>query len=148
MDEEDKKFEVRDKRIFNQEGEQVREPSKESPAPDFSPAGEVGGKHTEQGGPHSHPEGEHTHPEGELPPVDFISFVGSLGASALMYLGEKVAPDQPEGLKDLHGAKQMIDLIALLEEKTKGNLTEDESHMMQSLLYNLRMRYVREAEKK
>ncbi len=92
MDEEDKKFEVRDKRIFNQEGEQVREPSKESPAPDFSPAGEVGGKHTEQGGPHSHP-------EGELPPVDFISFVGSLGASALMYLGEKVAPDQPEGLK-------------------------------------------------
>ena len=69
MDEEDKKFEVRDKRIFNQEGEQVREPSKEAPAPDFSPAGEVAGKDTEQGGPHSHP-------EGELPPVDFISFVG------------------------------------------------------------------------
>jgi len=148
MDDEDKKFEVRDKRIFNQEGEQVREPSKEAPAPDFSPAGGEGGKHPEHGGPHTHPEGEHTHPEGELPPVDFIAFVGSLGASALMYLGEKIAPDQPEGLKDLHGAKQMIDLIALLEEKTKGNLTEDESSMLKSLLYNLRMRYVHEAEKK
>jgi Domain of unknown function (DUF1844) len=140
MAEEEKKFEVRDKRILNQEGEQVREPSKESPAPDFTPAGGEGGKHTE--------EHWHTHPEGELPPVDFISFVGSLGASALMYLGEKVAPDQPEGLKDLHGAKQMIDLIALLEEKTKGNLTDDESAMLKSLLYNLRMRYVHEAEKK
>jgi hypothetical protein len=142
MAEEDKKFEVRDKRVFNQEGEQVREPSKEAPAPDFSPAGEEAGKHSEE------PGGLHTHPEGELPPVDFISFVGSLGASALMYLGEKVAPDQPEGLKDLHGAKQMIDLIALLEEKTKGNLTDDESSMLKSLLYNLRMRYVHEAEKK
>jgi Domain of unknown function (DUF1844) len=144
MAEEEKKFEVRDKRVLNQEGEQVREPSKEAPAPDFTPAGEMGSKQTEEHG-HTHP---HTHTEGELPPVDFISFVGSLGASALMYLGEKIAPDQPEGLKDLHGAKQMIDLIALLEEKTKGNLNEDESHMMQSLLYNLRMRYVHEAGKK
>jgi Domain of unknown function (DUF1844) len=143
MDEEEKKFEVRDKRVFNQEGEQVREPSKEPPAPDFTPAGGEG-MYTEEHG-HTHP---HEHPEGELPPVDFISFVGSLGASALMYLGEKVAPDQPEGLKDLHGAKQMIDLIALLEEKTKGNLTDDESAMLKSLLYNLRMRYVHEAEKK
>lgn len=140
MSEDEKKFEVRDKRVFNQEGEQVREPSREAPTPDFAPGGGEG-KHPEE-------HGGHTHPEGELPPVDFISFVGSLGASALMYLGEKIAPDQPEGLKDLHGAKQMIDLIALLEEKTKGNLNEDESHMMQSLLYNLRMRYVREAEKK
>jgi hypothetical protein len=149
MGEDEKKFEVRDKRVFNQEGEQVREPSKESPAPDFTPAGGEVGKHTEEHGGHTHDEEHgHTHPEGELPPVDFISFVGSLGASALMYLGEKVAPDQPEGLKDLHGAKQMIDLIALLEEKTKGNLTDDESSMMKSLLYNLRMRYVHEAEKK
>ncbi len=132
MAEEDKKFEVKDRRIFNQEGEQVREPSQEerdAPGPEGL------------GGPH-------VHPEGDLPPVDFISFLGSLGASALMYLGEKISPDQPEGLKDLAGAKQMIDLIALLEEKTKGNLTPEESSMVQSLLYNLRMRYVREAEKK
>ena len=57
MAEEEKKFEVRDKRVFNQEGEQVREPSKEAPAPDFSPAGGEG-KHTEEhGGPHTHPKG-------------------------------------------------------------------------------------------
>ncbi len=126
---EEEKFEVRDKRILNQEGEQVREAQdNKEPMPDDAT-------------------GFHEHPE-ELPPVDFIAFVGSLGASALMYLGEKVAPDQPDGLKDIAGAKQMIDLIALLEEKTKGNLTAEEAHMMQTLLYNLRMRYVREAEKK
>ncbi len=126
---ENEKFEVRDKRIFNQEGDQVRE------APD-----------EKESIPGDTPE-FHEH-NGELPPVDFISFIGSLGASALMYLGEKVAPDQPEGLKDMAGAKQMIDLIALLEEKTKGNLTAEETHMIQTLLYNLRIRYVREAEKK
>ena len=126
---ENEKFEVRDKRIFNQEGEQVREAQdNKEPMPDDAT-------------------GFHEHPE-ELPPVDFIAFVGSLGASALMYLGEKVAPDQPEGLKDMAGAKQMIDLIALLEDKTKGNLTDEEAHMIQTLLYNLRMRYVRESEKK
>ncbi len=126
---ENEKFEVRDKRIFNQEGDQVRE----APDEKESIPGDT---------PELHPH------NGELPPVDFISFIGSLGASALMYLGEKVAPDQPEGLKDMAGAKQMIDLIALLEEKTKGNLTAEETHMIQTLLYNLRIRYVREAEKK
>ncbi len=126
---ENEKFEVRDKRIFNQEGEQVREtPDDKESAPGDAPE-------------------FHEYNEG-LPPVDFISFIGSLGASALMYLGEKVAPDQPEGLKDMAGAKQMIDLIALLEDKTKGNLTDEEAHMIQTLLYNLRMRYVRESEKK
>ena len=126
---ENEKFEVRDKRIFNQEGEQVREtPDDKESAPGDAP--------------------EFHEYNGELPPVDFISFIGSLGASALMYLGEKVAPDQPEGLKDMAGAKQMIDLIALLEDKTKGNLTDEEAHMIQTLLYNLRMRYVRESEKK
>ncbi len=129
MAEENEKFEVRDRRIFNQEGEQVQEvPDIKESMPGDAP-------------------GLHVHQE-EQPPVDFMAFIGSLGASALMYLGEKVAPDQPDDLKDLAGAKQMIDLIALLEEKTKGNLTAEEAHMMQTLLYNLRMRYVREAEKK
>ncbi len=80
--------------------------------------------------------------------LDFISFAGSLGATALMYLGEMVSPEQPPGPADLAAAKQMIDLIDMLKEKTKGNLDGEESDMMDNLLYNLRVRYVRLAEKK
>ena len=81
---------------------------------------------------------------GQFPPIDFISFISSLAATALMQLGEKVTADQPE-MKDLAGAKQMIDLLELLQVKTKGNLEKEESDVLESILYNLRLRYVREA---
>ena len=80
-------------------------------------------------------------------PIDFISFIGSLGATCLMYLGETVSPDQPEGTKDLKAAKQMIDLLDLLKAKTEGNLDKDEAASLDNLLYNLRVRFVKEAEK-
>jgi hypothetical protein len=81
----------------------------------------------------------------EFPAVDFISFVGSLAATALMHMGEKFSPEQPDDMKDLAAARQMIDLIDLLKVKTKGNLTEDESKMIETMLYNLKMRYVQES---
>ena len=66
-------------------------------------------------------------------------------ATALLHLGEKLAPDQPEGNKDLPAAKQMIDLLELLKEKTRGNLAAGESDALENLLYNLRVRYLKEA---
>jgi hypothetical protein len=83
-------------------------------------------------------------PENELPPIDFVAFISSLAATALLHLGEKLAPDQPDGDKDIPAAKQMIDLLELLKEKTKGNLTEGESDVLENLLYNLRVRYLKE----
>ncbi len=77
------------------------------------------------------------------PRLDFNAFVLSLGSSALIHLWE--APDPLSGKTqeaDLPLAQQSIDLLALLQEKTRGNLSEDEARFLDTLLYDLRVRYV------
>jgi len=81
--------------------------------------------------------------EGELPEIDFTHFMFSLSTSALIQLGEIEDPFTKKLVKNLPLAKQTIDLIGMLNEKTKGNLTPDEEKVMQYLLYDLRMRYVK-----
>jgi len=82
-----------------------------------------------------------------LPAVDFHTFVLSLGSSALLHLGELEHPDMGAPQKDLPLAKHTIDILVMLEEKTRGNLTPAEEKLIASLLYDLRLRYV-EAQKK
>jgi Domain of unknown function (DUF1844) len=77
-----------------------------------------------------------------LPAVDFHTFVLSLGSSALLHLGELEHPEGGPAEKDLPLAKHTIDILSMLEEKTRGNLTSAEERLMQSLLYDLRLRYV------
>jgi hypothetical protein len=81
-----------------------------------------------------------------LPEINFATFVISLSSSALIHLG--IAPDPMTGeqTKDLTIAKQTIDMLAMLQEKTRGNLTEEEAQLMESMLYDLRMRYVDESK--
>ena len=78
----------------------------------------------------------------ELPSIDFSTFVLSLSHSALLHLGEAPHPDTNRLEKNLPLARQTIDLIALLEEKTKGNLTGDEERLLHQILFDLRMRFV------
>jgi hypothetical protein len=78
----------------------------------------------------------------ELPAVDFSTFMLSLAHSALMHLGDAPDPTGGAAEPDLAVAKQTIDLIALLSEKTKGNLTGEEERIIEQLLYDLRSRYV------
>ncbi len=80
--------------------------------------------------------------ESTLPAVDFHTFVLSLGSSALLHLGELEQPEGGAAEKDLPLAKHTIDILSMLEEKTKGNLTSAEEKLIQSLLYDLRLRYV------
>lgn len=85
--------------------------------------------------------------EGEgarLPKIDFATFVISLNSSALVQLGVLADPTTGEKSKNLSLAKQTIDVLGMLEEKTKGNLNPDEAHMLKSLLYDLRILYVKE----
>lgn len=77
-----------------------------------------------------------------LPTVDFATFILSLSHSALMHLGEAPHPDDSTVEVNLPLAKQTIDLLGLLEERTKGNLTGDEERLMTQILFDLRMRYV------
>ena len=77
-----------------------------------------------------------------LLPITFSSFIMSLATQAMMQLGE-IAP--PEGLDikpDIKGVQQTIDIIDMLNEKTKGNLDDSEAHLMEEILHSLRMRYV------
>jgi hypothetical protein len=77
-----------------------------------------------------------------LPAVDFSTFLLSLGHSALVHLGDAPGPSGQESPSNLPLARQTIDLIALLQEKTKGNLTGEEERMIEQLTYDLQSRYV------
>jgi hypothetical protein len=81
-----------------------------------------------------------------LPEINFSSFLLSLSSSTLLHLGEIADPQSGEKKKDLGLAKQSIDIINLLKDKTKGNLTEEEEKLLEHLLYDLRMRFVKANE--
>ena len=78
-----------------------------------------------------------------VPEVTFSAFVYSLSTSALVHLGEIPEPITEKMDKNLPLAKQTIDILGILQEKTKGNLTPEEENLLNSFLYDLRMRYVK-----
>ena len=82
--------------------------------------------------------------QSKAPKLDFNAFVLSLGSSAIIHLGE--APDPTTGQKkekpDFPLAQQSIDLLELLQEKTRGNLTTEEARFLDNMLFDLRLLYV------
>ncbi len=81
-----------------------------------------------------------------LPEIDFSSFIFSLSTSALLHLGEVPDPTTKKREKNLPLAKQTIDILGMLKEKTKGNLTPEEEKLIENILTDLRWRYVREVK--
>jgi hypothetical protein len=77
----------------------------------------------------------------ELPRLDFSTFILSLIGTAYVHLGDAEDPDGLSG-RDLALARQDIDLLGLLQEKTRGNLTGEEERLLEQALYDLRLRYV------
>jgi len=84
---------------------------------------------------------------GTLPEINFSSFVLSLGSSALFHFGEIPDPASGEKKRDLALARQTIDILVILRDKTTGNLSEDEAQLLENLLHDLQMRYVQERGK-
>jgi len=82
-----------------------------------------------------------------LPPVNFSTFIVSLSSSALVHLGEIPEPTTGKYQKNLQLAKQTIDIIEMLKEKTKGNLDSEEESLLTNILFDLRVRYVKRIEK-
>ena len=81
--------------------------------------------------------------KGEMPKVDFSTFVLSLGTTALYQLGVMSSPESGETAEpDPLIAQQTIDTLEMLRAKTRGNLEEVERKLIDSLLYELRMRFV------
>jgi hypothetical protein len=81
---------------------------------------------------------------GALPRIDFSTFVLSLAASAMVHLGLVPGPEgQKRQRPDLPMAQQTIDTLEMLLEKTRGNLDSDEERLLESVLYEVRMSFVR-----
>jgi hypothetical protein len=79
----------------------------------------------------------------DLPGIDFSTIVLSLATSAMVHLGAVPESEGGTGEKNLPLAQQTIDTLELLQEKTRGNLTEEETKLLQSVLYELRMSFVK-----
>ena len=135
MEESDRsdEFKVTDKRRFTTEGQSKQE-------------AEGGEKETTRQDARQEPPPEEprTGPESaEAPrPLDFSSFVLSLANTALFQLGFIKVSESEEVQKDLPGARQIIDIVAMLEEKTRGNLTDQEKKIITETLFQLRMAFV------
>ena len=80
--------------------------------------------------------------EQTMPEIDFGMFVMSLASSVLVHLGELEHPDSRAREANLPLAKQTVDILGMLREKTRGNLTQEEAQLLDNLLYDLRMKYV------
>jgi hypothetical protein len=75
--------------------------------------------------------------------LSFTAFVISLASSAAIHLGDVANPETGARTEpNLEGASQMIEILSLLEEKTKGNLSAEERQVLEQVLYELRMRFV------
>jgi hypothetical protein len=129
---EEKGFTVKDRRFFSQseeEKERLRKETREEAEGSQPP-------------PESEPETQTR--TGPLPDITFPSFLISLSSTAFMHLGDIPEPTTGKEKKDLPLAKQTIDLLGLLREKTRNNLTTEEENLFDHILYDLRMRYVKE----
>ena len=134
---ESKGFTVQDRRRFSPETGEAREGTPESteapkPAPE-SPADQQTASRAEQQ---------------SLPEINFSTFIISLSTQALMHLGEIASPLSGKVEIDVPVAKQMIDIIGMLQQKTRGNLDPGEDRLIEDILYDLRMKYVEAVKKK
>ena len=128
-DQEGEGFVIRDRR-----GKGVDHDTASSPTPSVAASDQAS---TTTGSPADSPQA----PDRDQP-VTFSSFVFSLGTSALMLMGEQLDPQQPKQPVNLGQAKEIIDIISILEEKTRGNLSSEEQGILKDMLYALRMKYV------
>ena len=129
-----KDFIIKDKRIFAEKDEdQSIKEEKEKPLEE--PAAETSESMTDQ---------EEEKTDYQLPEINFATFIFSLNHSVLVHLGVMEDPSTGKKVKNLPIAKQTIDILGMLEEKTRGNLDNDEEKMLKNILYDLRMIYIKE----
>ncbi len=137
MEEEQEKskgFKVEDRRRFSAEGE---------PRPEYQPEQ----KDQPQAAPTETPKPPKQEKQGEARSgseveITFPTFVVSLSTQALVHLGEIPDPVTGQAAPDLEAAQQIIDILSMMEHKTRGNLEPDEKRLLDSILFDLRIKYV------
>jgi Domain of unknown function (DUF1844) len=132
-EEKDKGFTVQDRRRFSAEGEAKADGPEETPPPAAASAAEAAAAERRRDAAPEPP---------EEPEVTFTTFMVGLSTQALAALGEISDPVSGARSKDLQAAQQLIDIIGMLREKTRGNLDRDEDGLIEAILFDLRMKYV------
>ena len=133
------RFKVTDRRQFTSEGETREEdpqqptPQAQEPAPkEQQPAAETS----------QEAEASQAPPQDSSRSVDFASFLLSLATTGMVHLGEIPEPSTGQKSEDLEGARQMIEILDIMKVKTEGNLSGEESKLLENLLYELRMKFL------
>lgn len=132
-----KGFTVQDRRRFSPETGEARQD-----APEEAGATVQSGADNIQSGASAHES------EQALPEINFSAFVISLSTQALMHLGEIANPMSAKVEIDVPVAKQMIDILGMLKDKTRGNLNASEDRLIEDILFDLRMKYVEAVKKR
>jgi hypothetical protein len=141
--EDEKGFVIKDRRRFDDSGEARPEtPREQAPAKPQESKPEA-----QAAEPRQDEKAQGTSTEQSFPELNFSTFVFSLGTSAMYHFGDFPDPVTKKAERNLEAAKQTIDILGILKDKTKGNLNDEEDRLLESLLYELRMRYVRETAK-
>ncbi|MGZ8425538.1 MAG: DUF1844 domain-containing protein [Candidatus Binatia bacterium] len=130
---ESKGFTVQDRRRFSPETGEARE--------DTAEAQEAAHQASQQGSA-AQERVDGAAQANALPEIDFSTFVISLSTQVLMHLGEIANPASGKVEADISVAKQVIDILAMLSDKTRGNLNANEAQLMEGILFDLRMKYV------
>jgi len=126
---------VNDKRLFTRDGQvnpEAREEENSAPAQARADSGTESASFIT----------DNPFMEADLPPANFAGLLIGLATSAFIHLGESPDPSLPAGTVDLPAAKHSIDLLAVLQEKTRGNLEKEEESLLTTLLYDLRLKFV------
>lgn len=131
-----------DKRIDESWKEQVEKEKGMARQPDAGPSPPRGASAAEEGPAGGIPSGRGPRRSNAPPAGEFSMFLSSISMQALMALGEIPHPVTQTTQEDLEQARYLIDVLGILQAKTKGNLTPEESALMEDLLYELRMKYV------
>jgi hypothetical protein len=144
MGEENKGFTVRDRRFSSASEESEKEAPGENAEARAQDSGDEPESPLESEQAASQAADEQTGDDSPLPQINFATFVFSLNSSALVHLGVIEEPGTGQKTKNLPLAKQTIDILGIIEEKTRGNLTSDEDNLLKNILHDLRIMYVRE----
>ena len=127
-----KGFVIKDRRLFDETGEVRRED-------------DMGQPPTEESRPQSTSDApDREEEELFLPEVNFMNFILSLSTTAMFHFGDFPDPVSGKSKKNMAAAKHTIDTITMLAAKTKVNLDDNEKNVLDAVLFELRMRYVKE----
>ena len=147
MSEEEKDFVVKDRRIFSEdsgEAEAKDDKSQSRSATTEETETPPSNGQTQQAQAEEPSQAGQPEEQPQLPETNFPTFVVSLNASALLHLGAIEDPNTGQKSKNLPMAKQTIDILSMLEQKTAGNLNDEEKNLLKNILYDLRLMYVKE----